>query len=360
MATSSSSLPDGSSDSPDNHDAVQSQKGISFPASYKTSGRKRLQVAVRIVITLSLFALLLRSVSLPQLFTTLLHAQRSDLLMGLALGILGVILSCYVWRSLVLAEGIKAKLGRLIKLYLIGVAFSHFLPTSMGGDAIKAFYIGKESGNLPGATSAVLMSRITGFVGMLLVALPTLLIFHNALKERVVIGFLLLCLLWVMAIGSAVLVTTLLPRMSTKFLKELWIRQKFVGKLLNFGNVLSESMRRPRAVGASILFGMLFWISNCLAYSAYAAAVGIHLPLFFYFIVIPFASILASLPISISGFGVREGVQVYLFSTMHVVASTALLIVLLMDAQRLLFGLVGGYIYLTIDRKRTRMPTMTS
>src|SRR5260370_34997730 len=136
------------------------------------------------------------------LLTTLAHTSHASLLMGLALGALCIVFSSYGWHSLVLAEHIRTDLARLINLYLVGMAFSHFLPTSMGGDVAKAFFLGRDSGNFAGATSAVLLSRITGFVGMLLIALPALLIWHSSFPCNVIVGFLLLSLLLLVLIGG--------------------------------------------------------------------------------------------------------------------------------------------------------------
>ena len=105
---------------------------------------------------------------------------------------------------------------------------------------------------------------------------------------------------------------------------------------------------------SATLFGMLFWVASFLNYYGYAAALGLHVPLTFYAIAIPFVSIIAALPISINGFGVREGAFVYLFSTIHVPPTTSLSLALLMDAQVLLFGLIGGYIYFTMSSKKKR------
>ncbi len=97
---------------------------------------------------------------------------------------------------------------------------------------------------------------------------------------------------------------------------------------------------------------MLFWIASILNYYGYGTALGLHVPLYFYVIAIPFVSMIAALPISINGFGVRESAFVYLFSTIRIPAATSLLLALLVDAQLLLFGLLGGCIYLTMSGKK--------
>jgi uncharacterized protein (TIRG00374 family) len=334
---------------------ISSTKRTSFeesaPLRQNGAKKKWRQFAVRAVVTLLLFAFLLKSVSWSALVTTLIHVHHTFLLLGLAAGVLCLVLSAYCWRSLVLAEHIQTDLARLINLYLVGIAFSHFLPTNMGGDAVKAFYVGRDSGNIPGATSAVLMSRVASFFGMLLIAFPALLIMHAEFTPAVIAWFLLLSLLLVGAIGGAIFIAVLLPGVSSRFLKGTWTGHRIFVTIIEIGNALKAAIRRPRALGAAILYGMLFWIASFLNYYGYGAALGLHTPLSFYAIAVPFISIVASLPVSINGFGVREGAFVYLCSTIHIPAATSLLVVLLADAQILLFGVIGGCIYLTMGNK---------
>src|SRR5450755_3955813 len=179
----------------------------------KNQKKSFLGYALRTVVTVLLFAFLLRSMNWSTLVPTLIHVKHTYLLIGLSAGILCVFFSAYGWRSLVLAENIQTDLARLIDLYLVGISFSHFLPTSMGGDAAKAYYLGRDSGNTPGATSAVLMSRITSFVGMLLIALPSLAILRAQFTEQIVIWFLLLSMLLITAIVVSVLAAIYLPRL---------------------------------------------------------------------------------------------------------------------------------------------------
>jgi glycosyltransferase 2 family protein len=324
-------------------------------------GKKKssLGMVVRAIVTVLLFVFLLRSMNWSALVPTITHIRHSYLLLGLSAGVLCLLFSCYGWRSMVLAENIQADLAQLMNLYLVGISFSHFLPTNMGGDAVKVYFMGRDSGNIPGAASAVLMSRITSFVGMLLIALPALAILHAQFPDQIIIGLLLLSVLLIAAIFAAVLSAIFLPRLSSRFLEGRWTHNPVSVKLLSVfvkflevGEALSSALRRPRAMFAAIFFGMLFWVASLLNYYGYAIALGLHVPLTFYVIAIPFASIIAALPISINGFGVREGAFVYLFSTIHVPPTTSLSLALLTDTQMLFFGLIGGGIYFTMSGKK--------
>ncbi len=324
-----------------------SQHQLEMPV-HKSARKKWVKFAVRTSVTSLLFAFLLKSVSWSTLFTTLAHAQHTWLLMGLAVGVLCIVFSSYEWHNLVLAEGIPIDLARLINLYLVGIAFSHFLPSSMGGDVAKAFYVGRDSGNMAGATSSVMLSRITGFLGMLLIALPSLLIWHSWFTSGVIVGFLLLSLLLIVLISGTMIISVCLPKASSRLLKSRWIPKYAAITAVEVGQTLSIAVRKPRSLTIAILFGILFWIASFLNYYGYAVALGMHIPLPFYMIAISFSSLAAFLPISINGFGVREGALVYVFSTIHVPSSTSLLLAFLMDTQVLLFGVIGGCIYLTM------------
>lgn len=317
----------------------------------KTRG-KWLKLGLRMGVTIAIFAFLLKSVSWSTLFSTLVHAHHAALLMGLGIGVLCVVFSAYSWQVLLKAEYISADLAQLINLYLVGIAFSHFLPSSMGGDVVKAYYTGRDSGRMAGATGAVILSRITGFMGMLLIALPALYIWNRQFNVKMVVSFLLVSFLLVAMVAGAMVISTQLPKMSRRFAGRQWFNHRIVATVIEVGQTLSKGVRRPQALSMATVFSLLFWLASFLNYYGYATALRMQVPFPFYIIAISFASIVAFFPISINGFGVREGVLVYAFSTVHVAPSTSLLLAFLMDIQVLLFGLIGGCIYLAMGTKQ--------
>jgi uncharacterized membrane protein YbhN (UPF0104 family) len=145
----------------------------------KVSKRKWASFTFRVSITLLLLVFLFKSLSWSTLLATLTHTSYVFLLLGLLIGVVASFISAFQWQNLLQSEQISVGLMRLCKLYLIGIGFSHFLPTGMGGDVVKAFYVGRASGNYAGSASAIVMTRLTGYFGMQLVAFSSLLLFHN-------------------------------------------------------------------------------------------------------------------------------------------------------------------------------------
>lgn len=314
----------------------------------KPKKNKWLGLVFRISCTVLLFVFLFKSFSWASLLGVLKHADGGQLLVGFIVGLFCVVVSAYQWRSLLHAEHIKFDLADLVDLYFVGIAFSHFLPTGMGGDAIKAMRVGDASGNKAGSASAVVMSRLTGFFGMLFIGIPVLLIWHAHFNQAIVLWFFVLSVLVAGMIGGAVFFAVMLPRM----VKGKWITHKVFQSGMKIGKALSIAMQRPRSLSIAILWGVIFWLCSCVNHYAYGIALGIHVPFFFYCVAVPFISLVTFLPISINGFGLREGAFVYIFSTMHISPATALLLALLMDAQALLFGSMGGCFYLLTGGKK--------
>lgn len=310
--------------------------------------KKWLTFSIRLALTLLMFALLFKSLSWSALFGALAHIRHSIMLVSLMVGSGGVVLSAYQWRSLLQGEQIRFDLAELINLYVVGIAFNHFLPTGMGGDTIKALFVGRESGNSAGSASAVILCRITGFLSMMLVAFPVLILWHEHLTSELIEWFGLLSLLVGSMIGGAIVAVGLLPRL----FKEKWATVRVFASALRVGTALFMAAKRPRSMCIAILYGIAFWIAAILNSYAYADSLGIHASLYFFCVSIPLISLVSFLPISINGFGLRESAYVYAFSTIHVSAATALLLALLLDAQALLFGVVGGCLYITLLSKK--------
>ncbi len=316
---------------------------------------KRLKFALRLGCTLLLFAFLFKSVPWSTVLTKLHNMDAGILLISLILGIFGVIISSYQWQSLLDAEQIHIDLRKLVNLYLVGIAFNHFLPTGMGGDVVKAYYVSREGRNSSGSTSAVIMSRVTGFFGMLLISIPTLLFRHDLFSKGITISFLLSCLAMCGALGGVLLLVAVLPHMTSRWSHLQHLR--IFSSLVNIGTTIRASILRPRAMGTAIIFGGLFHLGAALNYYCYAVMFQLHhVPITFFMVAIPFVSLISFLPISINGFGLRETAIVALFATVHISPATSILIALLMDLQVLLFGLVGGCIYLVIGGRSEHKP----
>jgi uncharacterized protein (TIRG00374 family) len=351
---------------------------LATPAEQAVPAKKKkkgwLTTALRFGVTILLFAFLFKNLDVTKLGATFLQINPSIALVGLVVGIYTLVVSAYQWQVLLNAEKIPLDLTKLINLYMVGIAFNHFLPTSMGGDAVKIYYVGRESSNMPGSASAAVMSRITGFFGMLLVAYPTLLIFHKHFTQPVVLLLLLLSMVVLALVTGTFVFAGLFSRFAQakkiqvafESILPSFIRKKLniggiIEKAIDIGNTLIMSARKPRSMVIATLFGVMFHIVACLNYYSYGLALHIDIPFYFYLVAIPLVSLIGFLPISIGGFGLREGALVFVFATAHVASATTLTLAFMMDVQMLFFAAIGGFMYLFMSNLigTQRKPALT-
>jgi uncharacterized protein (TIRG00374 family) len=316
-----------------------------------------LKFGLRMGCTIVLFFFLIRSISWSAFIHQLHHLDSGGLLIGFIVGMFGVIISSYQWQSLLDAEHVHIDLRRLINLYLVGIAFNHFLPSGMGGDVVKAYYVGRDGQNTAGSASAVIMSRVTGFIGMMLVSSVALILWPSSFSRKLIIAFVLSCIAMCLALLAVYICVSILPGRLAK----RWAHKKLFTTIITISQTVQKSVRQPRSIAAAILFGVLFHIGAALNYYEYGQVLHVTVPFTFYLVAIPFVSLIAFLPISINGFGLRESAFVYIFSTVHVPVATSLLLALLMDIQVLLCGVIGGAIYMLMDeRKKVAIPANVS
>src|SRR5207249_9910343 len=81
------------------------------------------------------------------------------------------ILAALRWQILLRVQGVNLTFSRVACLMMIGILFNPLMPGGTGGDVIKIFYLIKETpGKKVQALLAVLMDRLIGLFGLILVA----------------------------------------------------------------------------------------------------------------------------------------------------------------------------------------------
>jgi uncharacterized membrane protein YbhN (UPF0104 family) len=297
-------------------------------------------------ITFGLLLILGLSISWTTLFSVLSQTHKSMLLVAVVVGAGGVVLSAYQWRGSLRAVQLYCDLTDLIKLYLVGIAFSHVLPTSLGGDAVKVLYVGCGDEERACSAGALLLCRMSGFLAMLLIAVPALFIWHAQLNAKLCFWLCVLIGLIGGAIAGAFLLFFLLHRFTGNYMqRSVW------PKWLNpMRNSLCKPLWSPPALLHATASGWIFWCVAILNCYCYATSLGLAIPFYFFLIAVPFVALVSFVPVSLNGFGLREGAFVFAFTTIHISSTHAFLLALLLDFQALCFAALGVALYMTIGK----------
>jgi hypothetical protein len=284
---------------------------------------------------------------LHQAFEILISMDVLPFLVALLLFLSGVPVRAYRWGSLLWSLGVQVSWGRLVALWFVGSFFNLFLPTGLGGDAVKMYEVSREDGQTAAAISSVIVDRFLGVFVLFSLALLALLGGYQlvSLQVRLVVA----------AVYAVLLVFVALLVQRTWI--ESWGRRLGLDRLLGRVKILRElyaSIRLyspaalARATAASLLFNLTLIVGNYLL----GVAVGIDLSLWYYFLFVPIISVLLMVP-SVGGLGIREGAYVFLFGQVTG-RDYAVALALAYDLTLVISGMIGAIVYLIQGMREAR------
>ena len=293
----------------------------------------------RIVISVVLLAWVLRGTGLGELLTVARQADWRLYALAAGLALVGIVIRALRWQALLNAVGARVPFRRTLYLYFAGAFFNTFLPTGFGGDVVRVLEIG------PGATSqqaagTALVDRLTGFIvlfALALVALP----FAYRLLPPGTAGVIALVAAGVLGASALLFEGRLLRRLTGRLPRALSLAgDAWIGKTYA---VITACGRRgvTRALLFSLWFNLQLMVENVLV----ARALGVDVSPWVFFLFVPITTAALLAPISIAGFGVREGLYVTLFGQLGVDPPLAVALSLGSYSLDILCGLVGGVIY---------------
>jgi uncharacterized membrane protein YbhN (UPF0104 family) len=240
------------------------------------------------------------------------------------------------WAALARPLGFDFPRSFFVRRFFEGMFFSLCLPSSIGGDVIKAVRIGTTAPTRLLAACSVIVDRLTG-----LSALGVLVGTAVATREYGLgmPGAALVFMAFLVASLLAFLIgLMLLDRIHT------WLPQgsggrEFVARLLPY-------RKQPGLVLAAVGWSFVVQMGGAVSVALVGRAVGVDQPLIVWFSVVPLVALAMVLPISIGGFGVRENALEYLLRGYGVPSETGVAIALLWGLCTVFAGLLGGVLFL--------------
>jgi glycosyltransferase 2 family protein len=304
-------------------------------------GRTLLRVAVSVALIW-----ILRGTDLREVWATFRTADVRYILVAIGLIPLGYLSSVMRWRLLLRAQGGDATLPFLFRSLMTGIFFNNFLPSTIGGDAIRAWDTARSGVSRATALTIIVVDRFVGLLALLLFAAVGLL-GAGRLTERVPdLAF------WVLGVGALMVIAAavlFLPRLGGGV-----GRVRGNGKLAKVTTALFAFRGHGKALAGAFFFSLCLQTAVVINAWVIAQALRIDLGLAPFFVIIPFAVFIMMIPVSINGIGVRENVFIFFLAALGVAEAGGLAFAWLEYGLLLLQALAGGLVY-ALGRER-RLP----
>jgi len=304
-----------------------------------------LNAVLRVAATAALMAYAVRDLDWAGFRRLLAAANWAWWLTALALTLVVQVLGGIRWAALARPLGFDFPRRFFVRRFFEGMFFSLCLPSSIGGDVVKAVRIGQTTSLRLLAGCSVLADRLTG-VAALGVLVGTAIIarrFDLGMTTSVVVFSALL----VVALAGFRIMLAMLDQIHDA-LPEGSAGRDFVARLLPY-------RAQPSLVMVAFGWSFLVQMGGAVAVSLVARAVGVIQPISTWFTVVPLVALVMVLPISIGGFGVRENSLEYLLRGYGVPSETGVAIALLWGLCTIIAGLVGGVLFL-LERRPLPIP----
>lgn len=262
--------------------------------------------------------------------------------------VLAQLLSALRWRWLSQPLGFDRPLRAYIADYFVGMFFNLLLPTSIGGDAVRAISLNARSGRKMAALLSVVLDRLSGLLVLLALACSAALVCPIPVPT-----WMLVAIFGAAAAATAGLLT--LP-IAIRFLSKqsrshgVWAKVRRLAESLRAALVVFRG--RPRLVIASTVLSIAIQLSGVVQVALIGAALGIDVPVAVYGIAVPMVALLTLLPVSLNGMGVREAGMVVFLQPAGVSASGAVAVAFLWFCSQTVAGVVGAVVYLSGKTRR--------
>lgn len=295
-----------------------------------------LNYLVKFAITAGLLLLIARNVDLKEAYASIILLSAPIILLALVLQLASNSLAALRWFIIMRRIGSPKGFLFFLQSYFKGTFFNQGLPTSIGGDAIRILDCSRNGHSTQDGFYGVFIDRFVGLAGLLILNFVALLFNRNVLPHSV---FLVLLAILVLLLGGLIVLL---------FVYRLQLFRS--GRLFGFIGQLSERYYQVYASPSS--FAIQIGMSICIHLMAMTAfyilgvGVGLDYSLDVYLVLVPPVVLLTILPVSLAGWGIREGAMIGFFLLVGADRSKVLTFSLLYGLLAFASSLPGLFIYL--------------
>jgi uncharacterized membrane protein YbhN (UPF0104 family) len=240
----------------------------------------------------------------------------------------GQVMSSWRWQLLAAVVGVRARFRDFLSYYFVGLFTNLFVPGLLGGDAARSVYLGRRTNMLVEAIGSVVADRGTGLIALFWVAAAMAIAIPAALAPSVIRLTILVGAIALLAVIAAPVVARAVPYLPRPF-------QRVLGVVLPY-------MYRPQTMIPAFVLSAILQLSLGLCQWLLARGLGLNTPLAVFLLCVPIANVVAGLPVTLNGLGVRETAYLVLFGMAGMDRNNAIALGLLWFAATMLGGLTGA------------------
>lgn len=299
--------------------------------------RSRLLLCAKLAVSGVLLLVLARRVDWSGILARAGNAELAPVAAACGIVLLQTLLVAERWRRLARRAGVAMPLPLAIRAVFAGLFLGQFLPSTVGGDAARLWLVSRAGHPLRGAAASIILDRVAGLLGciaLILVSLPHL--FRLAAPEMAWSAGAAAAAL-AAAIGAFLLIDLPAPAVMLRL-------RPLAGILALLGDI-RRTLRSTTGLAAFALSVLIQLLAVAVVFLIVTA---LRLEVGFYDAtgIVSTSILLSAVPISVNGWGVREGVMIAGFALVGIGRQDALMVSVLFGLVAMAAALPGGVLWL--------------
>lgn len=290
----------------------------------KTLFKRVLTTILQIAATVALVGWIVKRNDGRAVLESLGGVQTGWLALAVAAMAVSLVLGAWQWERLLAVQKVEASPRRLFHAYSLGMFLNFVLPSGVGGDFVRALALQRDTKAGAKGVAATLLDRFVGLFTLALLAFAASLMLvagdHSPLFEKMALltGFA--------AFGFCVVAAILFSRRILGWFAPL---AGFVGewRLITMAKGVREAFLEYRfsfaPLRAVFLLSLVVQFLRIAVHALCARALGLDIEFAWFLLFVPIISLVSILPISVGGWGLREGTQKTFFSLPGVMLGVA-------------------------------------
>lgn len=294
-------------------------------------------------------------------WSILTQASIFFLILSVVIGPFIHLVSSAKWYMLVRTHRMKVGFFRLFAYYMVGQFYNLVLPTSVGGDVVRGYELGRYTGQKIDAMASVFVERYTGII-----VLVVLSAFAIVLNLKIFNVPLITISLGLFALALGLISWGVFDRRPFRILQALLagrsvLMQNIFLKMEQMQDAIDRYKYDKSALTWAFINSFIFYFLAIVNMYITARVFAPHIDFQGIVIATPVIMLIMNIPVSIGNFGLLEFAYTFTFELLGYGPALGLSTALLMRVKSILDGGLGGLLhpfYSTYNRKTVTQSTV--
>lgn len=294
--------------------------------------------AAKALVSAGLIAFLLRGIDSNAVIDHLRAVNGPAVILAAIVTMATSLLHALRWKMILARMGHGLRYAEALRLVLIGNFFNLPLPSTVGGDAFRAWGAYRIGIRASDSITSVVVDRICALAALVLMIVMGLWWLFDLIRGPAA--------RWMISVAVGCFVTGIIMLLSLARFGQNLRRWRVTRWLLHVSEGLGAVVSKPKVTIQVVALALAAHVTLSYAVHILARGLSIDLALEHSLLLVPLVTLVTVLPVSISGWGLRESAMVVALGLIAVPPVQALSLSILYGLVVMACGVPGGFIWL--------------